>query len=97
MAVDKGMEETPKAIEEIQKDLGGKFKEATEEEAKTAESLFDKDWPTLEEVREKFVAKNSKENRQKLKDLLKEYKAESISELKEIYYKDVLKDLEKIA
>jgi hypothetical protein len=51
---------------------------------------------TIEQVREAFVAKNSKANAPKLKAILKKYKVAKVTDLPEENFEDVLKKLEEI-
>ena len=51
---------------------------------------------TLEQLREAFVAKNSKTNAPKLKAILKEYKVAKVTDLPEEHFAAVLKRLEEI-
>ncbi len=47
-----------------------------------------------ENVRNAFIAKNSPENRQKLKKILMSYGAANISQLDEKYFADIMQELE---
>lgn len=51
---------------------------------------------TLEQVREAFVAKNSKANVPKLKAILKKYKVAKVTDLPEESFEKVLKELEEL-
>ena len=84
-AVDQGPKET-------------KTTETVTEEVENVPDMVESDDPpvTIEQVREAFVAKNSKANAPKLKAILKKYKVAKVTDLPEESFEKVLKELEEV-
>ncbi len=83
----KDVEITPEVIEELE------LEEAPAEEEEAEDS--DKEL-TLEEVRAAFVAKNTPKNREKLKNILAEFKVKKVTDLKEKDFTKVMEKLEAV-
>ncbi|MEN6618159.1 MAG: hypothetical protein ABFC28_01445 [Rikenellaceae bacterium] len=105
-AIEEAVQQKPTAPKETKTKETKKAEEAKaaaptpdpEPDPKVEDAAVAEDRPilTIEQVREAFMAKNTKSNTAKLKAILKKFNVAKVTDLPEEHFADVLKELEAI-